>query len=290
MTSEGSLPGENRARHNVLALFETSVAKLDQAVALSVRIIERAGEVSYSRWGPKTGPVVLGLYAKSIKTARAVRLTVTAGLVEDAQTLCRSLLETEVAIHYILRGRGDQRAEEFLANTVAQTDRVANAWIDTIGLRRQGAQLKRLVQSSVLDYPNISQTRMGALRKHGYAGMPLIETFRSLGRIKDYQVTYRALSKYPHTNDLEGHVTVGDQPGLGLVLGTSDKPEVRRSLDNARALLCRTMERVSSAMGLGYLAEISRVSVSFDSELLGVVKMWKRYARSRGRNPRLGKR
>lgn len=87
------LPDEDINRNNANALFGPSFPRLDAAIELSVQLVQRAGGCRESAWRPrKTGLIVMGLYAKAIKTARAIRLVASAGLLEDGFVLCRTLL------------------------------------------------------------------------------------------------------------------------------------------------------------------------------------------------------
>jgi hypothetical protein len=120
-----------------------------------------------------------------------------------------------------------------------------------------------------------------AFRTHVVLWLPVKRAELS-GMEKDYQIIYRDLSAYLHANDLKGHVNIDANRGLGLRLGTSDKPEVRKVLDTARRILASTMYRVSATMDLGYLAEISRLMPSGDDTVHALPKAWKR----RFRHPR----
>lgn len=271
------LPGEDDNRATASALFGPSFTSLDRAIRLSVDLIERAGGARESPWRPrKTGVVVLGLYAKAIKTARSIRLVTSAGFLEDGFVLCRTMLETYVAICYIVQRKGKRRAEEYIASLPCGILKVAEEWERTKGLKREGKRLRKLAQEALAnDFTHIPADRQKAL-KAGYAGQQLKTTFKNLGMIKDYQVVYRDLSSYQHANDLQGHVNVEVNRGLELRLGTADKPEVRKVLDTARRILVSTMYRVSQTMDLGHLAEIARMGPSRDDTIHALLKSWKR--------------
>lgn len=276
---------------NDLAIVDRSVGptlrRLDASIELSLKLITRAGEASYTNWrSAKTGVVVLGLYSKAITTARSIRLVASRGFVAEGFTLCRSLLEIDFAIHYLLQARGKKRADEYLANTLAQVERAANSWCETNGIRRQGRPLLRQVQATIQElYPKISPARMKELRKNGYSGMSIYDTCKFLGRLKDYNVLYRMMSPYAHAADIRTHLALGDAPGVSLKLGITDAREVRRLVEYSILGLCVVMKRVSEIMHFGYLDEIERLKATTDGNVDALMKSWNKHARSRKRLP-----
>lgn len=280
MTYGPQLPHEAENFRDVSNRLGPSFQRLDRSIALGIDLIGRAGTALATPWRPRlTGAVVLGLYAKSIKTARAVRLAASAGLLEDGLVLCRTLLETHVAISYLVQRKGKRRAQEFVASQIAKIAKVADEWEKTPGLKLQGRRLKKAAQETLArDFTHIRPDRLKELRK-GYAGMSIEAVFKLVGMNKDYQVVYRDLSSYPHAQDLQGHLDLTAAPGVGLLFGRVDAPDVRKVLDTARRILISTMYRVAQALDLGHLAEIHRLAVSPEDNLHELLTSWERRVR-----------
>jgi Family of unknown function (DUF5677) len=286
MSSPGTpLPNEE----NDLAVLNQSVGitlkRLDDAIGLSLKLVNRAGGAKYSSWrSAKTGVVVLALYSKSITTARSIRLLASRGFLAEGFTLCRSLLETDIAVHYLLQARGQKRANEYLANVLAQIEKTANSWCETKGLKRHGRALRKQVQEALQkEFPKISPARLDLLRRKGYSGKTIHDTCRFLGRLKDYHILYRMMSPHAHTASLETHIALGEGKAVDLRLGSTDAQEVRRLVKYAILGLCMVMKRVSEVMSFGYLADIAKLSASTDGNVHALMKSWTKHARDRGR-------
>jgi hypothetical protein len=120
MTVTGfALPGEESARESVERTFAKSLAQVDACLALGVKLLQRTSSFVVTRKRTeKVGLVVMGLYMKALKTVRAIRIVASPDLVEDGFVLCRSLLETTVAILYVLQKDSPRRADEYIAHTL----------------------------------------------------------------------------------------------------------------------------------------------------------------------------
>ncbi len=116
------LPDEENRRESVERTFATSLANLDKAHALGLMLIERTDSfVTTPKRSETSGGIVMGLYWKALKTVRAIRLVASADLQEDGLVLCRTLLETMVAILYVLERNAPHRADEFVASMIMRT-------------------------------------------------------------------------------------------------------------------------------------------------------------------------
>ncbi len=278
MTNDGfAVPHEENVRKGVAHLLKTDLANLDAALALGVKIVVAAGEVNGVDGFPlKTAKVAMALYAKALKTVRSIRLVASAGLIEDGNTLCRSLLETCVAVHYLLLEDWQVRTDEYVAYAVLKDLSTANGWKATKGLEEAGAQLEEVVRRVIANHlGDIPPERQEHLRKTGYAGMKLPETFKKVGMELFYQVDYRALSPHAHATEYWAHFGWDPKLGLELHLGSADVPELRRLLQSSRLFFAGIMELVSRTMGLGYMFDIVRLGAELDDPTLEVVRAWR---------------
>lgn len=71
--------------------------------------------------------VVLGLYAKSVKTFRAIHLLCVHGLCEDAEILLRTLSEALANIKYLAKEDREDRTRQYLDFTVIQDQKLINS-------------------------------------------------------------------------------------------------------------------------------------------------------------------
>ena len=98
---------------------------------------------------PFTIDMILGLLTKSCKTFRSIHIRCERRLHEDAEALVRVLLETAVAVMFILQSRrrdkktsilsptAQQRALTFYAFSLHQQLKMLKDWTNTPGLKRK---------------------------------------------------------------------------------------------------------------------------------------------------------
>jgi hypothetical protein len=79
--------------------------------------------------------IVLGLYAKSVKTFRAIHLLCVHGLCEDAHSLLRTLSETLANIRYLAREDRENRSRQYADFTVIQDQKLINSTEQNPNLR-----------------------------------------------------------------------------------------------------------------------------------------------------------
>lgn len=249
-------PDEENVRESVEKTFATSLAQLDKAHALGLKLIQLTSSfVTTRRRSEKSGAVVVGLYWKALKTVRAIRLVASADLQEDGLVLCRTLLETTVAILYVLERNAPHRADEFFASMIMRTIWTMEDWQKTHGLKVQGRRIHRMYLEQKRTYERrLGATRLDQLRK-SYSGKSIKKTFEGLRLSKLYQTAYARLSTHQHATDLSSHVEFPEDGGIQLRSG-GDAEQMRFLLDLARLFFCAVMQRTSEEMELGYLADI----------------------------------
>jgi hypothetical protein len=208
------LPGEGNARESVERTFARELARLDATLALSIKLLERNDAVFIRRGrriSPKTVPLVGGLFGKAIKTTRAIRLCVSPALAEDCFVLCRTMLETAVAILYILQKHTPLRTEEYLAHVLKRTEKIMGKWRATPGLKRWGNRIDRQTQLYLVHYAYLGADRLKKLRTWYSGDETIEETFKRVGLAKTYQSFYSYTAGIQHVSDITRHVEFGDK-------------------------------------------------------------------------------
>lgn len=169
--------------------------------------------------------VVMGLLTKACKTYRAMQLLCEVGLIEDANSAARTLLELLIAVRWILKKDTRKRTQMFVAYRSVCDDRMFRAWKGTTGLKRHAT--KRLLKE-VADQLAASEAILGAKQLGklvaGYSGMTIRKTAREVGLAVAYELYYRYASTFAHGSDLASHADAPDDGGQGVVLNLSLGP------------------------------------------------------------------
>jgi hypothetical protein len=201
-------------------------------------------------------------------------------LTEDGLVLCRTLLETAVAILYILQKDTPRRTDEYLAHVLVRTKKIMTKWKATPGLRRWGKQIEKRADSHLSPYAYLGESRLRDLRRW-YSGDATIETtFKKVGLNRLYQEFYLFTAGIQHVSDISRHIEVGDKGGAVLLMGSGDSGDMRALLDMANRGLWTIMRRVSSKLGMGYEAEIERHRPPRD-QTRALVRAWARRQKAR---------
>jgi len=255
------LPGEGDARESVERRFARELARLDATLELAIKVLERNDSVFIRRGrriSPKSVPLVLGLFGKAVKTTRAIRICVSPALGEDCLVLCRTLLETAVAILYLLQKHTPLRTEEYLAHVLKRTEKVMAKWKDTPGLKRWGKRVDRQTQLHLAQYAYLGAQRLKQLRMWYSGDATIEETFKRVGLAKTYQSFYSYAAGIQHVSDITSHVELGGKGAVVLAMGSSDEGSIRMMLDMANRAMWTVTRRVAYRLRLGYEADIER--------------------------------
>lgn len=183
-----AIPGEDSARESVEKTFAKNLAQVDACLALGVKLLQGTNSFVVTRKRTeKVGLVVMGLNMKALKTVRAIRLVASPDLVEDGFVLCRALLETTVAILYVLQKDSPRRADAYIAHTLMRTKWAMEGWGRTHGLKVAGRRIDKRAEKEKKPF----EKRLGAARleqlKRSYSGVSLEQTFKLLGLDRLYQ-------------------------------------------------------------------------------------------------------
>jgi hypothetical protein len=198
-----------------------------------------------------------GLLAKAAKTFRSIQLRSERGLHDDANALVRVLMETTVAIMFILQKSSQRRALVFHAYGIAQSLKMLNEWKSTPGLKRQATKAA-LAQASagVAFYAN--KLPPGTDFKRHWSGKGnLKEALRSLRGDAMYSTLYRYTSSISHGADFGGHFEW--DPSTDDFVWQIE-PTVRgfeAPTYAARQLLWMAAHRIDERLGLGFAAQLA---------------------------------
>lgn len=205
---------------------------------------------------PPVAQTMMGLLAKAIKTFRSIQILCERGLHKDATALARVLLETTVAIAFILQKKSKQRMVMYHAYGLAQSVKTLNEWAKTKGLRRMATKAMRKQANDALT-TYMSMLPAGTnLRRH-WSGLSSLQEAMSQLRGGDamYATLYRHASTISHASDFGGHFSIDDSGGMvwevfPKVVGFEAPSYV------ARQLLWQAAHRIDEKFGLGYAATL----------------------------------
>lgn len=280
--SEYQLGDEEKTRETLERTFSTSLSGVDECLKLGVMLLEktRAFVITEKR-SERSGIVVMGLYMKALKTVRAIRLASSRDLQEDAAVLCRTLLETTVAIMYVLQRKTPRRANEYIAAMLMRKKRTMEDWEKTPGLKREGKRIHKKVEAQLAHYRKILRNRRLKQLRQGYSGRNIKRTFAAVGLSRLYLTAYAWLSAYQHAADLPDHVELAADGAIQLKMGSSDAGQTRFILDLTRSFICGIMTRMSQEMDLGYQADIEKLKPRARDLELERLQAWSRRRRAR---------
>ena len=217
------LPGEESAlsRPEFESLLVMGNHLINFALALTSKSEVRLKEQELGYVG-----VVLGLYAKSVKTYRAIHLLCVHGLCEDAEILLRTLVEILANIKYLTMEDREDRARQYLDFTVIQDQKLINA-------TEHNPKLKGMfpdeVKAIVRDRIEGAEARIsGEEFKRRYEastwhGSRIEQAMREVGMQVAYDLPFRQGSRAAHATDLFDHFEWTPTHGFVLKLIPGDK-------------------------------------------------------------------
>ncbi len=217
------LPGEESAlaRPEYEKLLLTGTHLLNFALSMTAKEKVRMKEEELGFMA-----VVLGLYAKSVKTFRAIHLLCVHGLCEDAETLLRTLAEVLADIKYLAKEDREDRAEKYLDFTVIQDQKLINA-------TEQNPKLQGMfpddVKAIVRQRIDGAKARMNEeefeerYKASAWHGRPIEQIMREVGMQSVYDLPFRQGSRAAHATDLFDHIEWKPENGFTLKLIPGDK-------------------------------------------------------------------
>jgi len=217
------LPGEETALSGTEYQVRLEIGDRLLAFALAM---SGKGEVRMK--GEEMGfvAVVLGLYAKAVKTFRAIHLLCAHGLCEDAQALLRTLSEILAHIKYLAKEDRDGRARQYVDFILIQQQKVINATEQNPGLRGIFSDTDKAVVRKWIDGARARMSEQEFNRRYEAAawhGRRIEEVMREVNMQTAYDLTFRLGSRAVHATDLFDHMLLDPERGFTLNLLPGDK-------------------------------------------------------------------
>ena len=210
---------------------------------------------------PGLDPVVIatmiGLLTKACKTFRSIHILCERGLHEDANALVRVLMETMVAVLFILQKKSRERARIYQAHGIAQGIKTLNEWKATPGLRRRATKrtIKQMTDALTVYMKGLPT---GTDVKHHWSGKrSLQEAVRALRADAMYATLYRFTSSISHASDFGAHCEIESASGDWI---WEIEPRVQGfevPSYTARELLWNLASRIDARIGLGFSATLA---------------------------------
>jgi hypothetical protein len=198
---------------------------------------------------------MMGLLTKACKTFRSIEILCERGLYDDATAEVRVLMETTVAVLFILQRRSKERVRIYHAYAAAQDVKMIEKWRITPGLKRKAT--KRAIQLAAKVFNRwFSQIPAHTnIKKHWSGLRSLEEATEAIRWGVVYQTLYRHASPTSHAADFSRHV---DASGDEIVW------EIEPQVDGlagpavmAREMLWHLASRIDQRLGLGFGASLA---------------------------------
>jgi hypothetical protein len=210
---------------------------------------------------PLVAQTMMGLLTKAVKTFRAVQILCERGLYEDASSLTRVLMETTIAIAFILQKKSKERMVIYHAHGVAQGIKMLNEWARTKGLKRTAPKaMLAKANAGLVSY--VSKLPPSTNVKAHWSGTgSLQEAMKKLKGDAMYATLYRHTSSISHVSDFGAHFSLDDQGEMVWEI----EPEIdgfEAPSYAARELLWAAANRIDEKFGLGYAAALAPLKLT----------------------------
>lgn len=200
---------------------------------------------------------MLGLLTKACKTYRSIHILCERGLHEDANALVRVLMESTVAVIFILQKKSRERARIYHAYSIAQSAKMLHEWAQTPGLRRKATKkiIKQSIDSLAESTKNVPA---GTHIKHHWSGKHnLLEAMRALRGDVLYATLYRFTSSITHASDFGAHIEIDSNVSDPIWQIEPRAKGFEAPSYAARELLWHLANRIDTRLGLGFSAMLT---------------------------------
>lgn len=210
---------------------------------------------------PMVARTMMGLLTKAVKTFRSVQILCERGLYEDASALTRVLMETVVAIAFILQKKSKERMRIYHAHGMAQSVKMVDEWGRTKGLKRTAPKKVVRAAHAALD-AHLKELPAGTDVKRHWSGTgSLQEAMKKLRGDGMYATLYRHTSAISHVSDFGAHFSLAEDGEMVW--------EIEPRVDGfeapsyaARELLWAAANRIDEKFGLGYAAALAPLKLT----------------------------
>jgi hypothetical protein len=158
---------------------------------------------------PKEGKylIAVGFLRKAVRILLAIRTLVHQGLEEEAQILCRALIETYINFDYFLKLAKDNFEKAFariIDSIMLQKKKALESVNYTFGERLISKEDWDRIEAEIKS--RYSETDFRDLKRYGFSGISLESRARRTGNIQWYNCAYRLYSKHAHGTDFDEHL------------------------------------------------------------------------------------
>lgn len=181
-------------------------------------------EIEAKKSGVLFATAILALFAKSVKSLRAVKTLCWQGLGSDANALLRTLLECLISLRFIKMGDRKKKATEYFAFCAIQERKLMNAMQNNPQLKHMISEPIRKVVMDVTEgiKTDMSEEEFENRYKASHWSGGQIETVaQKVGLKMYYDLAYRISSRAIHATDFSDHVKYHN--GFKLYILPGDK-------------------------------------------------------------------
>jgi hypothetical protein len=251
-----TLPNEMEAVERIACRYSTEIDALTELHNAVVSMMTSGQWTVRKKRGLNRKVVwtILGLLTKACKTCRSVQILCERGLIEDANALTRVLMETYIAIAFILQKRSRERVLIYHAYASAQDLKLLNEWKTTPGLKRKATKdvIKQANEATLIW---AKQLPAGTDFKHHWSGKRSFqEAVKALRGEAAYSTLYRFASSMTHASDFAAHVEIDHDSGEPVWQLEPHTRGFEAPCYAARELLWRAATRIDQRLGLGFSA------------------------------------
>lgn len=209
-----------------------------------------------------TCETAIGLLTKACKTFRSIQILLERGLIDDANVLVRVLMESTVAVVFILQKDSRRRARIYHAHTMVQDIKLLNHWKTTSGLKRKASkEITKLTNDGLASWTK--GLPVGTDFKHHWSGKANFwEAAKAIRAEAIYATVFRFASAKAHATDFAGHVEV-DQASGDLIYQIDPSSKGFAAPSHAsRGLLWGAANRIDQRLGLGFATALASHKVT----------------------------
>ena len=252
------LPHEAEVTAEIATKYRT---QLDAITALHDAVMSMLTADSWTIGKPGLDRVVvitmMGLLTKACKTFRSIHILCERGLHKDADALVRVLMETTVAVLFILQKKPRERACIYQAYGITQYIKVFNEWKTTPGLKRKATK-KIFKEATEALAVWMKKLPTGTDVKHHWSGKRnLLEAVRALRADAMYATLYRFTSSTSHASDFGAHFEI-ELASDDLIWQIEPRVQGFEAPSYAaRELLWNLANRIDGRLGLGFSATLA---------------------------------
>ncbi|MGH9681513.1 MAG: DUF5677 domain-containing protein [Candidatus Acidiferrales bacterium] len=247
------MPHEAEVTAEIAEKYRVQLQGMTALHSTVVRMLSQHWTIRKPRGVPRfVAETMVGLLIKACKTFRAIQILCERGFCEDANALVRVLMETTVAIGFILQKKSKERALIYHAHGIAQNIKMLNEWKNTPGLKRKATKaVMKQANDALAGY--MTRLPAGTDVKRHWSGKPsLQEAVKALRGDALYATLYRFTSSISHASDFGIQFEV--DPFNGELVWQTE-PTVNgfeAPSYAARQLLWNAANRIDHRLGLGF--------------------------------------